>query len=158
MKEKATSDKICLIMRISLHVMLVMLAISFVFQTFSSTSEKKVREEAITIKQNNSTGESGIKVKTEGQLPIVYFTSDISSKGLIAVYKSLGKSLKGKVAVKLHSGEPGKKRLYILSPDLIKDLVTMVNGTIVECNTGLGARSEASKHKQVMKDHGYAAL
>lgn len=97
------------------------------------------------------------KTKKKG-LPKVYFTSDISSKGLMKIYKSLGRKLKGRVAVKLHSGEPGKKRLHILAPNMIKDLVKHVKGTIVECNTGVGARHKTEKHKQVIINHGYASI
>jgi hypothetical protein len=44
-----------------------------------------------------------------------------------------GRKLPGKVAVKLHSGEPGGH--HFPNPTLIGDLVKSVNGTIVECNT-----------------------
>ena len=46
-----------------------------------------------------------------------------------------------------------------LKPDLIKDLVQPVNGTIVECNTAYGgSRSETAMHYQVAKDHGFTAI
>lgn len=46
-----------------------------------------------------------------------------------------------------------------LSPDLIKKLVTDVNGTIVECNTAYGgSRANTAMHMQVAKDHGFAAI
>ena len=41
--------------------------------------------------------------------------------------------LKGKVAVKISTGEAGGHNL--LDSNLIKDLVSKLNGTIVECNT-----------------------
>ena len=37
----------------------------------------------------------------------VYFTRDISSEGLMKIYEALSPELPGKVAVKVHSGEPG---------------------------------------------------
>lgn len=52
---------------------------------------------------------------------IVYFTKDISPKGLIKIYEALNVELKGKVAVKLSSGEPGGHNF--LNPNLIKTLV-----------------------------------
>lgn len=52
---------------------------------------------------------------------IVYFTKDISEKGLIKIYEALNVELKGKVAVKLSSGEPGGHNF--LNPNLIKTLV-----------------------------------
>jgi uncharacterized protein len=88
---------------------------------------------------------------------VVYMTTDISSNGLIAVYEALGRKAKGKVAVKLHSGEPGGHNY--LTPDFIKALVQTVNGTIVECNTAYGGgRATTALHKQVMKDHGFTAI
>ena len=87
----------------------------------------------------------------------VYFTSDISPSGLMAVYKALGREANGKVAVKLHTGEPGNK--HFLSPILIKDLIQKTNGTIVECNTVAGSRrANAAAHYQVAKDHGFTAI
>jgi uncharacterized Fe-S center protein len=91
------------------------------------------------------------------ELPTVYMTTDISPAGLEAVYKALGRKLPGKVAVKLSTGEPGGN--YFLSPNLIKDLVKSVNGTIVECNTAYGGgRASTEMHKQVAKDHGFTAI
>jgi uncharacterized Fe-S center protein len=89
----------------------------------------------------------------------VFFTNDISANGLLNIYSRLilNKELTGKVAVKLHSGEPGGH--YFPDPNLIKDLVQSINGTIVECNTAYGGgRASASAHKQVMIDHGFAAI
>lgn len=63
--------------------------------------------------------------------PVVYMTRDISPDGLMRVYKSISRKPTGKVAVKLSTGEAGNT--HYLSPDLIKDLVKLVDGTIVEC-------------------------
>ncbi|AVQ29667.1 hypothetical protein C4N20_13035 [Fusobacterium ulcerans] len=73
------------------------------------------------------------------------------------VYEALNKKPTGKVAVKISTGEPGGHNF--LSPDLIKKLVTDVNGTIVECNTAYGgSRSTTAMHMQVAKDHGFTAI
>lgn len=95
--------------------------------------------------------------KLNSEKPKVYITKDISSDGLIAIYKALGRELKGKVAVKISTGEPGGENY--LSPDLIKDLVNKVNGTIVECNTAYkGGRFNTEEHKKVAKEHGFTAI
>ena len=73
---------------------------------------------------------------TNHTVPIVYFTSDISPEGLMAVYEALAWTPTGNVAVKLSTGEPPASNY--LRPELIKDLVQSVNGTIVECNTTYG--------------------
>lgn len=88
---------------------------------------------------------------------IVYMAKDISSDALMAVYKAMGRKLSGKAAVKISTGEAGGHNY--LSPDLIKNLVQSVNGTIVECNTAYhGWRYSTEGHKQVIKDHGFAAI
>ncbi len=84
----------------------------------------------------------------------VYFTRSTSGEQLLNIYKQLGKELKGKVAVKVHSGEPGGNN-YI-KPYEMKQLVEHVNGTIVECNTAYpGKRYETKDHLQAIKDHGF---
>lgn len=86
--------------------------------------------------------------------PAVYFTKDISPAGLMAIYNKLGREATGKVAVKLSTGEAGNT--HYLSPDLIKELVQKVNGTIVECNTAYGgSRASTALHRQVIEDHGF---
>jgi len=98
-------------------------------------------------------------VANQQALPQVFFTRDISSNGLLDIYSRvvLNRQLPGKVAVKLHSGEPGGH--YFPDPNLIKDLVQSINGTIVECNTAYGGgRANTSAHKQVMINHGFAAI
>lgn len=87
----------------------------------------------------------------------VYFTSDISPDGLMAAYKALNWEPTGKVAVKLSTGEPPASNY--LDPQLIKDLVQSVDGTIVECNTAYGgSRTETAMHRQVAEDHGFTAI
>ena len=87
----------------------------------------------------------------------VYFTKDISSQGLMKIYKALGVSLKEKVGVKLSTGEPGGHNF--LQPSLIKELVQSVEGTIIECNTAYkGKRRKTEDHLQTVKDHGFTAI
>ena len=88
---------------------------------------------------------------------VVYFTSDISAQGLVNIYKALGWEPTGKVAVKISTGEPPASNY--LRPELIGNLVKMLDGTIVECNTAYGgSRSSAAMHKQVAEDHGFTAI
>lgn len=66
--------------------------------------------------------------------------------------KILQKELKGKMAVKVHSGEAGNQNY--LKPEFMKPIVEYVNGTIVECNTAYeGQRNTTEKHKKLMDDH-----
>ncbi len=87
----------------------------------------------------------------------VYFTKNITPESLIKMYETLGVELKGKVAVKLSTGEAGGH--YFLNPNLIKDLVHKVNGTIVECNTAYaGKRNTTKDHWETIKDHGFTDI
>ncbi|MCD8090448.1 MAG: DUF362 domain-containing protein [Clostridiales bacterium] len=94
---------------------------------------------------------------TDENASVVYFTSDISPDGLMAVYNQLGFEPEGNVAIKLSTGEAGNT--HYLDPNLIKDLVQSVDGTIVECNTAYGgSRAETAMHRQVAEDHGFTAI
>lgn len=85
---------------------------------------------------------------------IVYFTPDIKSEKVVEIYKTLGKNLSGKVAVKLHSGEPGGHNF--LQPDFVKPVVDYLNATIVECNTAYeGRRNTTAEHKKAISEHGF---
>ena len=87
----------------------------------------------------------------------VYFTKNITSKSLIEIYKALNTELKGKVAVKISTGEPGGNNY--LKPNLIKDLVSYLNGTIVECNTAYeGKRFKSVDHWKTIEEHGFMAI
>ena len=87
----------------------------------------------------------------------VYFTKDLSAKGLMKAYNALGVQLKGKVAVKISTGEPGGHNF--LQPALIQDLVKALNGTIVECNTAYGGRrSSSEEHWKAIEEHGFKAI
>lgn len=84
----------------------------------------------------------------------VYFTSVISSESLVKIYECLGVDLKGKVAVKISTGELGGHNY--LKPELIKGLVNKLNGTIVECNVAYeGSRNTTSVHLETIKAHGF---
>ena len=82
----------------------------------------------------------------------VYFTREISSEKLLEIYKKLGVELKGKVAVKVHSGEKGNQNY--LKPLFYKDIIDYVKGTVVECNTAYdGARNTSEEHLKLLEEH-----
>ena len=87
----------------------------------------------------------------------VYFTKEITPEKMITMYEVLGRSLKGNVAVKLHSGEVGNQNF--LRPAFMKNIIEHVHGTIVECNTAYeGERNTTEKHWATMKLHGWCDL
>ncbi len=63
----------------------------------------------------------------------VYFTKRTDAEGLVLLYKKLGYTLEGKVAVKLHSGEKGNQNF--VRPEFVRPIIELVGGTVVECNT-----------------------
>ena len=91
----------------------------------------------------------------------VYLTRTISPEALVKIYKALGVEAKGRVAVKMSTGE-GSNPNY-LKPELVKDLVYEVDGTIVECNTAYGnapkdkqdERTTSENHWRVIERHGF---
>ena len=89
--------------------------------------------------------------------PKVYFTSEITPASLVKIYKALGVEAKGRVAVKISTGEGGNP--HYLRPTLIRELVDHVNGTIVECCTAYGGtRQDPAKHWETIHDHGFDSL
>lgn len=86
----------------------------------------------------------------------VYFTKEITPESLIKIYEALGVELKGKVGVKVSTGERGSKGY--LKPELIGPLVKKLNGTIIECNTAYdGARNTVEDHLKVAEEHGFTS-
>ena len=84
----------------------------------------------------------------------VYFSREITPEKVLELYKTLGKELSGKVAVKVHSGEKGNQNF--LRPDFWKPVIDYVGGTVVECNTAYdGARNTTKRHKELIKEHGW---
>ncbi len=88
----------------------------------------------------------------------VYLIREITPEALVKIYKALGVPAKGRVAVKISTGE-GSNPNY-LKPELIKDLVYEVDGTIVENNTAYGSdpndeRNNTANHWKVIDRHGF---
>lgn len=89
--------------------------------------------------------------------PKVYFIKEITPESLIKIYDVMGVNLKGKIAVKISTGEPGGHNF--LDPNLIKDLVKKLNGTIVECNTAYaGGRNTNEVHWKTIEEHGFKSI
>lgn len=85
----------------------------------------------------------------------VYFSKTITPEKVLELYKLIDKPLKGKVAIKVHSGEEGNQNF--LTPDFWKPVVDYVGGTVTECNTAYeGMRNTTDKHMELMKKHGWA--
>ena len=87
----------------------------------------------------------------------VYYTKQITPEKLIEAYEKLGVELKGKVGVKVSTGEQGAKGY--LKADLIGPFVKSLNGAILECNTAYpGERNNAKDHMKVAEAHGVTSF
>lgn len=87
----------------------------------------------------------------------VYFTTEITPESLLGIFKALGVTPEGKVAVKISTGESAQSNH--LRPELIGTLVKDVNGTIVECNTAYGGnRSNTASHRRAIEQRGYGEI
>ena len=124
----------------------------------SSTAANSETADPSAAQQNTEPAEPSEDDGSEPtESPVVYFTSDISAEGLVRLYQQLGWEPTGPVAVKISTGEPPASNY--LRPELIGDLVQLVDGTIVECNTAYGgSRSSSAMHRQVAEDHGFTAI
>ena len=89
--------------------------------------------------------------------PKVYFTKIITAEKVLELYRLLGKTLTGNIAIKVHSGEQGNQNF--LRPAFWKPVVDYVGGTITECNTAYeGARNTTERHRALFKTHGWSDL
>lgn len=90
-----------------------------------------------------------------GEKANVFFTRDISVEGIRALYARVNGGISGKVAVKVHTGEPGGPN--ILPREWIKAFLPHVpNPTIVECNVLYpGARQTTEGHRQTLAANGW---
>ena len=90
----------------------------------------------------------------------VFFSSEITAEKVVKLFHAAsndlpGGILPGKVAVKLHSGEPGNQNF--LKPEFWQPIVNDVHGTVVECNTDYdGGRNTTEKHRETMEKHGWS--
>ena len=89
----------------------------------------------------------------------VFFSSEITAEKVVELFHAAandlpGGILPGKVAVKLHWGEPGNQNF--LKPEFWQPIVNDVHGTVVECNTAYdGGRNTTEKHRETMEKHGW---
>lgn len=91
-----------------------------------------------------------------GKESIIYFTRDLSAKGLLKVYNRIQEHLNGKVAVKLHTGEQHGPN--IIPRPWVEELIKtqLPDATIVETNTYYeGDRYTTDQHLETLKVNGW---
>ena len=93
-----------------------------------------------------------------GNESVVYFTRDLSEAGLRKVYEKVNGMMKGKVAVKLHTGEQHGPN--IIPRNWVKELIEsepeLKDASIVETNTYYeGDRYTTEQHLETLKVNGW---
>ncbi len=85
----------------------------------------------------------------------VYFTRDISPVGLLKIYHKVNQDIKGKVAIKWHSGEPNGPN--IIPVPMVKALQADIpDSSLVETNSLYeGGRDTTEKHRETLKINGW---
>ena len=85
----------------------------------------------------------------------VYFTRDLSAAGLLKLYDLVKGGISGKVALKLHTGEPNGPN--IIPREWVKDFQAKVPGTtIVECNVFYASpRQTTEGHRKTLETNGW---
>ena len=76
---------------------------------------------------------------------IVYFTKDISPKGVMEIFSYVEKNVKGNVGIKVHFGEDGNQ--YFVPANMVAPLCKKSNGTLIETNVAYtGRRNRTQTH------------
>lgn len=87
------------------------------------------------------------------KVPVVYFTSDISPRGLLKVYQALGQDISGKVGIKVSFGGPGEQ---YLDPELLTELVEETDGVLIDSNGLAGNRWTSALNYALADVHGFS--
>ena len=91
-----------------------------------------------------------------GNESIVYFTRDLSAEGLLNIYRRVCAPIRGRVAIKLHTGE--KNGPNIIPREWVAELVKeeLPEAHIIETNTFYeGDRDTTEKHRETLKVNGW---
>ena len=91
-----------------------------------------------------------------GNESIVYFTRDLSAKGLIKAYEKVSGNISGRIGVKLHTGE--KHGPNIIPRAWVRKLIAkdMPGASIIETNTYYdGDRYTTELHRETLKVNGW---
>jgi len=93
----------------------------------------------------------------DGAESVVFFTRDLSPEGLLKIYDKVSEVLTGKIAVKLHTGEP--KGPNIIPRPWVKELFEKrlnENAAIIETNTYYeGGRYTTDLHRKTLEINGW---
>lgn len=96
----------------------------------------------------------------QAQTSDVFVTRDLSAEAIVKVYKALGREAKGRVALKISTGE--SEETGYIRPAMLKPIIDEINSkegnkvTIVECNTAYaGTRNTTASHWKEIEKRGF---
>jgi uncharacterized Fe-S center protein len=94
-------------------------------------------------------------VATRANPSQVFFTPNLNGDGLLRVYSKINATIGGKVAIKLHTGEPHGPN--ILPREMVRALQQHIpNSCLVETNTFYkGGRNTTAEHRETLKINGW---
>ncbi|MGE9985306.1 DUF362 domain-containing protein [Desulfovibrio sp. SGI.169] len=85
----------------------------------------------------------------------VFFTRDLSAEGLLKIFANVNAGLSGKVAIKLHTGEPDGPNI-LPRPWVRRIQAAIPDSTIVECNVLYNSpRQTTAGHRETLKKNGW---
>ena len=120
-------------------------------------ADKVSEKKTIQVSTAGKSGERYVPYsERQGQESVVYFTRDLSSLGLLKIYDRISKDLGGKVAVKLHTGEPHGPN--IIPRPWVKELLAerLLGANIIETNTYYqGGRYTTEDHRKTLAVNGW---
>ena len=121
---------------------------------FSITEAEKNKTIKLT-RQAPVIGSKLVANNVSGSIAKVYFTKNIDAEHLIKLYNLINDEIYGKVAIKIHTGEPHGPN--ILPRDMVQQFQAQIpNSTIVETNTMYGgARFTTESHRETLKTNGW---
>ena len=94
-----------------------------------------------------------------GNESIVYFTRDLSPEGISRIYDRIKAPIHGRVAIKLHTGEPHGPN--IIPTAWVKKFMNekLPDATIIETNTYYdGDRETTAQHRETLKINGWTSF
>ncbi|MBR1729383.1 MAG: DUF362 domain-containing protein [Selenomonadaceae bacterium] len=118
------------------------------------TVDNVINENNIVHAQAPIVGSKLVK-SANGSAAKVYFTKKIDSDHLIKLYDMINNEIFGKIAIKVHTGEPEGPN--ILPRDMVQKFQEHIpNSTIVETNTMYGgARFTTEGHRKTLETNGW---
>ena len=95
----------------------------------------------------------------DGDKSYVYFTRDLSARGIQKVYEKVNENIVGKIAIKLHTGERNGPNIIPSSwvKELMENCESLKDATIVETNTYYqdSMRYTTEDHLETLKINGW---